>query len=98
MPLEENIFAHAKDIAFLQVAEEGLDISSDRAYVSVPRYRDHPVALHPCKLEGPFARTDVPGLCADRVHRADTLDGHLRGFDGPDAQVVHARLAVIVMN
>jgi hypothetical protein len=52
----------------------------------------------PVRWRGPCDRTDVPGLCADRVHRADTLDGHLRGFDGPDAQVVHARLAAIVMN
>ncbi len=97
MPLEENTFAHAKDVAFLQVTQERLDMSSDRAYVSVPRYGDHPVALHR-KVEGSFARTDGPGLCANSVHCADTLDSNLRGSRSSDTQVVHTRLAAIVMN
>jgi len=45
-------------------------------------------------LPGPTFQVAVP----TESTAPTTLDGHLRGFDGPDAQVVHARLAAIVMN
>jgi len=60
-------------------------------------YADYPVALH-SKAEMPSTWTDIPGLCANKIHCADTFDSHLRGFDSSDAQVVHARLAAIVMD
>jgi hypothetical protein len=66
------------------------------AYTGIPGYGDHPVALH-CKAEGPFGRADGPGLCANRIHCADTLDSHIGGFHRSDAQIVHAWLAAIVM-
>ena len=97
MPLEENTFAYAKDIAFLQVTQERLDMLFDRAYTGIPGYGDHPVALHG-KAERPSTWTDVPGLSANSIHCADTLDSDIRCFRRSDAQVVHARLAAIVMN
>lgn len=45
-----------------------------------------------------FSWTDVPGRYENRVHCADTLNSHVRDFNGPNARVVHARLAAIVMN
>ena len=97
MPLEEMTDTHAKNISFLQILQDRFDALSDRAYVGLPSYADSPVALH-VKAERPSTWTDVPGLCENRVHYADTLDSHVRGFDGPNAQVVHARLANIVIN
>jgi hypothetical protein len=72
-------------------------MSSDRTYIGFPSYADSPVTLY-CKAERPSIWTDVPGLGENRAHCADTLDSHFRGVDDPDAQVVHARLATIVMN
>jgi hypothetical protein len=65
--------------------------------MGLPSYIDHPVALHR-KAERPSTWTDVPGLCANRIHCADTFDSHVRGFDSSNAQVVHARLAAIAMD
>ena len=87
----------AKVIPFLQTTQERLDMLFDFVYTGNPSYGDHPVTLHR-KVEWPFARADVPGLCAIRVYRADALDDHVRGHRRPDSQVVHAWLAAIVMN
>ena len=72
-------------------------MSSDRAYVGLPSYADSPVAFY-CTAERPSTWTDIPGFCENRVHCAHTLNSHVRDFDGPNAQVVHTRLAAIVMN
>ena len=69
----------------------------DRAYMGLRSYADYPVALH-SKAEMPFTWTDLQGLCAKRIHCADTFNSHVRGFDSSNAQVVHARLAAIIMN
>jgi len=65
--------------------------------MGLPSYADYPVALH-SKAEMPFTWTDLPGLCPNRIHCADTFDSNIRDFDSSNAQVVHARLAAIVMN
>ena len=96
MPLEETPDTHAKVIPFLQITQDRSETFLEPAYPGVPSYSDHPVALH-CKAEGPFGRADVPGLCANRIHCADTLDSHIGIIHRSDAQVVHAWLAAIVM-
>ena len=97
MPLGGTADTHAKVIPFLQITQDRLDTLFERAYMGVPSYGDYPVALH-SKVERPFTWTDVPGLCANRIHRADTLDSDIRCFRNSDTQVVHAWLAAIVMN
>jgi hypothetical protein len=97
MPREEMTNTHAKDISFLQILQDRLDALPDRACMGLPSYVDSPVTLH-CKAARPSTWTDVPGLCANRIHCADTFNSHFRGFDSSNAQVVHARLATIVMN
>jgi hypothetical protein len=96
-PLEEMTDTHAKVIPFLQTTQDRPDTLLERAYTGLRSYGDYPVALHR-KVERSSTWADVPGLCAIRVHRADTLDSHVRSFRSPDAQVVHAGLTAIVMN
>jgi hypothetical protein len=91
------IDTHLTDILFLQILQDRLDMSFDRAYLGLPSYADCPVALH-FRVERPSTRTAFPGLGETRVHGTHTLNSHVRGLDGSNAQVVHARLAVIVMN
>lgn len=97
MPLEEMTDSHAMVIPFVQTTQDRPETLSERAYTGLPSYGDYPVALH-LKAERPSTRTDVPGLCANRIHCADTFNSHVRGFDRSNAQVVHARLAAVVMN
>ena len=98
MSLDGMTDTHAKIIPFLQTTQDRPDTLSERAYTGPPSYGDYPVALHHCKMERPFTGTDVPGLCANRIHCANTFDSDVRCFRNSDAQIVHARLAAIVMN